>query len=67
MTWNELQNEWVATARTSDVGLWWLANDIRELLLGANEAEVREKCIEREGKELGTPTIGDIVWFIGAA
>lgn len=35
------QRGWVRDARSSDLGLWWLAADIRELWPGIPESEVR--------------------------
>ena len=46
MNWSDMQRRWVADARESDLGLWWLANDVRENLQGVNESDVRRKCIE---------------------
>ncbi len=39
----DVQRGWVRDARTSDLGLWWLAADIRELRPGVPENEV---CLE---------------------
>lgn len=37
----DAQRGWVRDARSSDLGLWWLAADIRELWPGIPENEVR--------------------------
>lgn len=37
----DAQRGWVRDASSSDLGLWWLAADIRELRPGAPENEVR--------------------------
>jgi len=37
----DAQRGWVRDARRSDLGLWWLAADIRELRPGLSENEVR--------------------------
>ena len=37
----DVQQGWVRDAGSSDLGLWWLAADIRELEPGASENEVR--------------------------
>jgi len=104
MSEESLQKSWVTIAEESDLGLWWLAADVRGLLgIEASEAQVREhtirllkpllesgelravdllprgRCrewtddvagqlmkIEEEWKGLSrTPSIGDIVCFIG--
>jgi hypothetical protein len=37
----DAQRGWIRDASSSDLGLWWLAADIRELRPGAPEHEVR--------------------------
>ena len=44
---SELQERWVQEAAESDLGLWWLADDVRERMgAGAAEGEVREQTLE---------------------
>ncbi len=40
-----VQRGWVRDAMSSDLGLWWLAADIRELRPGAPEDEVRTETL----------------------
>jgi hypothetical protein len=40
-----VQRGWVRDAMNSDLGLWWLAADIRELRPGAPEDEVRTETL----------------------
>ncbi|MBO7486734.1 MAG: hypothetical protein J6T84_11815 [Spirochaetaceae bacterium] len=35
-----LQNEWVKTSIDSEMGLWWLANDVREIIGNLPEQEI---------------------------
>lgn len=42
-----VQGRWVKEAEDSDLGLWWLADDVREFLgAEASEAVVRERTLE---------------------
>jgi hypothetical protein len=42
-----LRERWVVESSESDLGLWWLADDLREVLGdGATEAEVRAATLE---------------------
>ena len=44
---DSLRREWVAAAADSDVGLWWVAQDIRECLLGeVADDELRRFVLE---------------------
>src|SRR4051812_29942096 len=36
----EAKRAWVDESETSDLGLWWIADDVRELMPGASEEEV---------------------------
>jgi len=98
-----IRERWMAEASESDLGLWWLADDVREALgHHVPENEVRAATLEAlrpllesgqlravdllhggmfeiwpgdvdqqlariaEGwTAVGTPDIGDVVWFIG--
>ena len=98
-----IRERWVQEGSESDMGLWWLAEDLREVLGDtATEEEVRDATLTAlrpmlesgtlravnlldggafeawsgdvdqqlarivEGwKAVGTPDIGDVVWFIG--
>jgi hypothetical protein len=37
----DVRRRWVETCTTSDVGLWWIADDVRQLRPGAPEHEIR--------------------------
>jgi hypothetical protein len=37
----DAQRRWVETCVGSDVGLWWIADDVRQLRPGASEEEIR--------------------------
>jgi hypothetical protein len=37
----DVRKRWVEAGAGSDIGLWWLADDIRQLKTGASEDEVR--------------------------
>ncbi len=101
--YDTLRKQWIVEAAESDLGLWWLADDLRELLGdGAAEQQVRSATlealtpllesgqlravmlgdrgeleiwsgsvadvlarIESGWKKVGTPNIGDVVWFVG--
>lgn len=42
-----IRSRWLKEASTSDLGLWWLADDIREVLGGqATETEVRTATLQ---------------------
>jgi len=44
---SELQHEWVRSAQESDLGLWWLAADVREELgPSATDEIVRRRALE---------------------
>ena len=98
-----IREQWALIAAESDMGLWWLANDLRDALGDEpTEAEVRAATLEAvkpllksgqlravtmfeggtfkvwpgtvkqqlsriraEWELVGTPTIGDVVWFVG--
>lgn len=35
------RRQWVEACASSDVGLWWIADDVRQLRPGASEDEIR--------------------------
>jgi len=37
----DVKRQWVEACQTSDVGLWWVARDVRELMPQASEDDVR--------------------------
>jgi hypothetical protein len=37
----DARRRWVETCKSSDVGLWWIADDVRQLRPGAPENEIR--------------------------
>ncbi|HEX8701728.1 MAG TPA: hypothetical protein VF815_23065 [Myxococcaceae bacterium] len=37
----DARKRWVETCASSDVGLWWIADDVRQLKPGASENEIR--------------------------
>ncbi len=37
----DARKRWVETCANSDVGLWWIADDVRQLRPGASEDEIR--------------------------
>jgi hypothetical protein len=41
-TLSSRQRQWVEEAKTSDLGFWWIVDDVRELLpAGASDADLR--------------------------
>lgn len=47
MRTESVQERWIKEAEESDLDLWWLADDVRELLgQEASEAAVRERTLE---------------------
>ncbi len=36
---------WVEAGASSDIGLWWIADDIRQLRPGASEEEIRHEAL----------------------
>jgi|GEM_PF-4969818 len=45
--YSEIRNRWVTEGAESDIGLWWLADDLREALgAGATEQAVRTATLE---------------------
>ncbi|WNG44505.1 hypothetical protein F0U60_10575 [Archangium minus] len=36
---------WVKAAADSDIGLWWIADDIRQLIPSASEDEIRHEAL----------------------
>lgn len=43
---SDLQNEWVRSSVESEMGLWWLANDVREIIGNLPEEEVCSVTLE---------------------
>ncbi|HVG60978.1 MAG TPA: hypothetical protein VNA24_20635 [Hyalangium sp.] len=41
----DARRRWVETCASSDVGLWWVADDIRQLMPGAPEHEIRSETL----------------------
>jgi hypothetical protein len=37
----DARKRWAETCKSSDVGLWWIADDVRQLRPGASEEEIR--------------------------
>lgn len=44
-TLEDIQQGWIDAGAGSDLGLWWLADDIRELRRGASEEEIRRETL----------------------
>ncbi|HZI08726.1 MAG TPA: hypothetical protein VEZ71_32210 [Archangium sp.] len=40
-----LQLSWVEQGADSDIGLWWVAEDIRQTMPGASEKEIRSETL----------------------
>lgn len=45
LTLEEVGKRWVDACAGSDVGLWWLADDIRQLRPDASEGEIRQETL----------------------
>ena len=39
------KRRWVRLTQEDDLGFWWLADDVRELLPGAQEEEIRRETL----------------------
>ena len=41
----EVRMRWVKTGAESDIGLWWIADDVRQLNPGSSEDEIRHDTL----------------------
>jgi hypothetical protein len=42
----EATERWIKESSQSDVGLWWIADDVRQLRMGASEEEIRHETLQ---------------------
>ncbi|MBM7117712.1 hypothetical protein [Archangium primigenium] len=66
-TVEDMQRGWARDAMTSDLGLWWLAADIREWRLGATEDEVRQETLSALRPLLASGTLRAVHLLPGGA